>query len=74
MLTRHLKRLLDGRVKRYWARKVSMGKKGAPEELVSHKEVLNWIKNTPLGMSYIDKTKADDSVKVLLTVTVFDDL
>lgn len=64
----------ETRHKRYWARKVSMGKKGAPEELVSHKEVLNWIKNTPLGITYIDKTKADDSVKVLLTVTVFDDL
>ena len=64
----------ETRHKRYWARKVSMGKKGAPEELVSHKEVLNWIKNTPLGITYIDKTKADDSVKVLLTVTVFVDL
>ncbi len=64
----------ETRHKRYWARKVSIGKKGAPKELVSHKEVLTWIKNTPLGITYIDKTKADDSVKVLLTVTVFDDL
>jgi hypothetical protein len=63
----------ETRHKRYWARKVSVGK-DAPKELVSHKEVLSWIKTTPLGITYIDKTKADDSVKVLLTVTVFDDL
>ncbi len=64
----------ETRHKRYWARKVSIGKKGAPKELISNKEVLTWIKSTPLGITYIDKTKADDSVKVLLTVTVFDDL
>ncbi len=64
----------ETRHKRYWARKVSVGKKGAPKELVSHKEVLQWIKGTPLGITYIDKSKADDSVKVLLTVTIFDDL
>ena len=64
----------ETRHKRYWARKVSVGKNGAPKELVSHKEVLSWIKTTRLGITYIDKTKADGSVKVLLTVTVFDDL
>ncbi|MBT8135363.1 MAG: hypothetical protein KJO03_12700 [Gammaproteobacteria bacterium] len=64
----------ETRHKRYWARKVSVGKKGAPKELASHKEVLDWIKNTPLGITYIEKTKVDDSVKVLLTVAVFDDL
>ncbi len=64
----------ETRHKRYWARKVSVGKKGAAKELVSNKEVLTWIKSTPLGITYIDKSKADDSVKVLLTVTVFDDL
>ena len=64
----------ETRHKRYWARKVSIGKKGAPKELISNKEVLTWIKSTPLGITYIEKKKADDSVKVLLTVTVFDDL
>jgi hypothetical protein len=60
--------------KRYWARKESVGKKGAPVELDSHPEVLSWVAKTPLGISYIDKTKVDDSVKVIYTVLVFDDL
>jgi len=60
--------------KRYWSRKVSVGKKGAPVELDSHPEVLKWVASTPLGISYIDKSKVDDSVKVIYTVLVFDDL
>jgi len=60
--------------KRYWSRKVSVGKKDAPVELDSHPEVLKWVANTPLGISYIDKSKVDDSVKVIYTVLVFDDL
>jgi len=64
----------ETRHKRYWARKVSVGKQGAPKELASHKEVLAWIKDNPLGITYIEKIKVDDSVKVLMTVTVFDDL
>lgn len=64
----------ESRHKRYWARKVSAGKPDRPEELVSNKEVLDWIARTPLGITYIDKEKADDTVKVLFTVTVFKDL
>jgi len=66
--------MTETRHKRYWARKVSVGKKGAPKELASHKDVLNWAAKTPLGITYIDKKMADDSVKVLFTVSVFDDL
>lgn len=62
------------RHKRYWARKKSIGKEGAPKELDSYKEILNWTANTPLGITYIDKKQVDDSVKVLFTVTVFDDI
>jgi len=64
----------ETRHKRYWARKESVGKKGAPKELVSHKEVLKWVTSTPLGITYIDTKMVDDSVKVLFTVTVFEDL
>lgn len=64
----------EKRHKRYWARKVSVGKKGEPKELVSHQEVLEWVKKTPLGITYINKEKADDSVKVILDVIVFEDL
>jgi hypothetical protein len=64
----------ETRHKRYWARKESVGKKGAPKELVSHKDVLKWTADTPLGITYIDKKMVDDSVKVLFTVLVFEDL
>jgi hypothetical protein len=60
--------------KRYWSRKASVGKKGGPVEMDSHAEVLDWVAKTPLGISYIDKNKVNDSVKVLFTVLVFDDL
>lgn len=60
--------------KRYWARKVSVGKKGEPVELESNSEVLGWVAKTPLGISYIDKNKINDSVKVIYTVLVFEDL
>jgi ABC-type phosphate transport system substrate-binding protein len=64
----------EKRHKRYWSRKASVGKKGAPKELASHKEVLNWVAETPLAITYIDTKQTDDSVKVLFTVTVFEDL
>ena len=64
----------DTKHKRYWARKISIGKDGAPTELDSHKEILKWTANSPLGITYIDNKVVDDSVKVLFTVTVFDDI
>ena len=64
----------ESRHKRYWSRKISTGKKGAPVELNSYDEVLEWIARNPLGIAYIDKSMADESVKVLLTVYVFDDI
>ena len=60
--------------KRYWERKAAVGKTGKPVELNSYIEVLHWVAKTPLGISYIDKSKVDDSVKVIYTVLVFDDL
>ena len=64
----------DKKYRRIWSRRMSAGKKGAPVELGSHKDVLAWIKEEPLGITYIDKTKADDSVQVLFVVTVFEDI
>ena len=63
----------ESRHKRYWSRKISSGKK-PPVQLGSHEEVLEWVAETPLGISYIDKDKVDDSVKILLTIAVFEDL
>lgn len=64
----------ETRHKRYWSRKMSVGKKGTPHELNSYKEVLEWVASNPLGISYIDKSMVDGSVKVLHTVYVFDDM
>ena len=59
--------------KRFWSRKISTGK-NPPVELDSNAAVLEWIAKTPLGITYINKDKVDDSVKVVFTITVFDDL
>ena len=64
----------ETRHKRYWSRKASIGKKAAPVELNNYDEVLEWITKNPLGITYIDKSMANETVKVLLTVYVFDDL
>lgn len=64
----------ETRHKRYWARKKSIGKPGAPDELNSHDEVLDWVAKTPLGISYVDNKVVDGTVKVLLTIAVFDDI
>ena len=63
----------ESRHKRYWSRKISSGKT-PPVQLGSHEEVLEWVADTPLGISYIDANKVDDSVKILLTIAVFEDL
>ena len=52
----------------------AVGKKGAPLELNSYEEVLEWVAANPLGISYIDESMVDNSVKVLHTVYVFDDM
>lgn len=62
----------EQRHKRYWSRKKSTGKKGSPKELASYDDVLNWVAATPLSIAYIDKKKVNESVKVLLTVYVFE--
>lgn len=64
----------ESRHKRYWSRKKSAGKKGSPKELSNYDDVLNWVANTPLGITYVNKTRVNDSVKVLLTIDVFEDI
>ena len=59
--------------KRFWKRKKSTGKT-APIELDSNSAVREWVSKTPLGITYINKDKVDDSVKVLFTIAVFDDI
>ena len=62
------------RHKRYWTRKLSTGKAGAPKDLNSYEEVLAYVSNSPLGIAYIDKKMVNDSVKVLMTVDVLEDI
>jgi hypothetical protein len=59
--------------RRFWSRKKSTGKH-PPVELDSNAAVREWISKNPLGITYINKDKVDDSVKVLLTIAVFDDI
>lgn len=54
---------------RHWKRKISVGTGNSPVELSSYNEVLHTIANTPGSIGYIDADRADDSVKVLLTVS-----
>lgn len=56
---------------RHWKRKMSTGIAHIPIELKSHKEVLRSIANTPGSIGYIDASKVDGTVKVLLIVKDF---
>lgn len=67
-------KMSESRHRRYWSRKVSVGKHGLPKELNSHKAVLDWVAKTPLGIAYINKELVDDTVKVLLIVKVYEDI
>lgn len=60
--------------KRHWKRKISTGSGNSPEEVSSHEALLESIANTRGSIGYIDASKVDDSVKVLLTITSFDDV
>ncbi len=57
---------------RHWKRKMSKGIGHLPAELNSHEEVLHSIANTPGSIGYIDASKVDGTVKVLLTVKAFE--
>ncbi len=57
--------------KRHWKRKMARGAGSPPSELGSHDAVLKSIASTPGSIGYIDASKVDSSVKVLLTVSNF---
>lgn len=59
---------------RHWTRKRATGAGNSPVELNSHEEVLRTIAETPGGISYIDASLVDDSVKILLTISNFGDV
>ena len=57
--------------KRHWKRKMARGAGSPPSELGSHDAVLKSIASTPGSIGYIDASKVDSTVKVLLTVSNF---
>jgi len=60
--------------KRHWKRKIAVGAGNSPEELGSHSAVLKSIANTPGSIGYIDASKVDDTVKVLFTISDFNEV
>lgn len=60
--------------KRHWKRKIAVGAGNSPAELGSHSEVLKSIANTPGSIGYIDASKVDDTVKVLFTISDFNEV
>lgn len=59
---------------RHWKRKRATGGGNSPVELNSHDDVLREVATTPGGISYIDSSLVDESVKVLLTISDFGDV
>ena len=57
--------------KRHWKRKMARGAGSPPSELGSHDAVLKSVASTPGSIGYIDASKVDGTVKVLLTVSNF---
>jgi len=56
---------------RHWKRKISTGIGSSPEEVSSREAILRSVANTPGSIGYIDASKVDDRVKVLLIIPDF---
>lgn len=59
---------------RHWTRKRASGGASSPVELNSHDAILHEVANTPGGISYIDASLVDNTVKVLLTINSYGDV
>jgi len=55
-------------VKAIWSKLVFTGKATPPKEYKSNAEVKKAVADDPKAIGYIDKSAADDSVKVILTL------
>ena len=60
--------------RRHWKRKIAVGAGSSPTELSSHSAILKSIANTPGSIGYIDASKVDETVKVLFTVSDFNEV
>jgi hypothetical protein len=55
-------------LKAYWSKMVFSGR-GTPPNVVGDDETAKkWVASNPSGLSYVDSSAVDDSVKVVLTV------
>jgi ABC-type phosphate transport system substrate-binding protein len=55
-------------VKAIWSKLVFTGKATPPKEFKSNAEVKKAVADDPKAIGYIDKSAADDSVKIILTL------
>ncbi|MBV1776389.1 hypothetical protein KSF73_11770 [Burkholderiaceae bacterium DAT-1] len=58
----------NAQMKAYWAKMSFTGKGLPPKELATSDEVRRFVAATPGAIGYIDKSAADSSVKVVLSV------
>ncbi|MBN8503548.1 MAG: hypothetical protein J0L58_03665 [Burkholderiales bacterium] len=58
----------SAQVKAIWSRLVFSGKAAPPKEFASTAEVKKFVSSTPDAIGYIEKSAADSSVKVVLSV------
>lgn len=60
--------------KRHWKRMRASGRGDTPTVLSSYEEIIQWLSETPGGITYIDASKVSDSVKVLLTIEAYENI
>jgi len=53
----------------YWARLQFSGRIAPPRQARSTEDLLDFVNSTPGAVGYVDRTKADDRVKVILDLT-----
>lgn len=52
----------------YWAQRMFAGKGLPPDKLATDNEVIDWVARNPQGLGYVDKSKVNGNVKVLMTI------
>ncbi len=57
----------ESQVKAYWSQLVFTGKGTPPKEAADEDEMKKWVASNPAAIGYIDASKVDGSVKVVMT-------
>lgn len=58
----------DAQLRAYWSRIIFTGKGQPPRQEQSEESIINLVSSNPNLIGYVDKSKVNDSVKVLLTI------